>query len=252
MSKVTIFAYTLTLRGHSKTLQLAEKHNRRLIAAEVGSYRKINGEKTHLNRELVKISGVSSEEVVLKILRDKGLDLDHHLYKKKNRGFAVELLFTVTAGHECDFNAMYADCLEWLKKYYPECPIVHAVVHHDEGSPHMHVILVPLVQGKLKADQVTGYKGISYKRNTSLFDYLDKKYGLTFPVYLKGAEKKAGAEIAIDRFRELPEAIAIKLLMQPIIQSIYARPEAYLHALGVQHKEVQHKEVQMSMKTTPT
>ena len=111
----------------------------------------------------------------------------------------------------------------------------------------MHVILVPLVNGNLKADQVTGYKGISYKRNTSLFDYLDKKYGLTFPVYLKGAEKKAGAEIAIDRFKELPEAIAIRLLIQPIIQSIYARPEPYLHALGVQHQEVL-----MSLKTTPT
>ena len=247
MSKVTIFAYTLTLRGHSKTLHLAEKHNCRLIAVEVGSYGKINGEKTHLNRELVKITGESSEDVVLKILRDKGLDLNHYSYKKKNRGFAVELLFTVTAGHECDFNAMYADCLEWLKNYYPECPIVHAVIHHDEGLPHMHVILVPLVQGKLKADQVTGYKGISYKRNTSLFDYLDKKYGLTFPVYLKGAEKKAGAEMAIDRFKELPEAVAIKLLIQPIIQSIHARPEPYLHALGVQHKEVL-----MTMKTTPT
>ncbi len=247
MSKVTIFAYTLTLRGHSKTVHLAEKHNCRLIAAEIGSYGKINAEKSHLNRELVKISGGSSEEVVLKILRDKALDLDHYSYKKKNRGFAVELLFTVTAGHDCDFNAMYTDCLEWLKNYYPECPIVHAVVHHDEGSPHLHVILVPLVNGKLKADEVKGYKGISTKRNTSLFHYLDKKYGLTFPVYLKGAEKKAGAEIAIDRLMGLPEAIAIKLLTQPIIQSIHARPEAYLHALGVQHKEVLTR-----MKTTPT
>ena len=247
MSKVTIFAYTLTLRGNSKTLHLAEKHNCRLIASENGSYGKINGEKTHLNLELVKISGGSTEEVVLKILRDKGLDLDHYSYKKKNRGFAVELLFTVTAGHECDFNAMYADCLEWLRNYYPECPIVHAVVHHDEGSPHMHVILVPLVNGKLKADEVKGYKGISNKRNKSLFDYLDKKYGLTFPVYLKGAEKKMGAEIAIGRYMELPEADVKNLFMQATIQSIHARPEPYLYALGVEYKEIL-----MSMKTTPT
>jgi hypothetical protein len=247
MSKVTIFAYTLTLRGQSKTLHLAEKHNCRLIAAEVGGYGKINGEKTHLNLELVKISGGSSEEVVLKILRDKGLDLDHYSYKKKNRGFAVELLFTVTAGHECDFNAMYADCLEWLRNYYPECPIVHAVVHHDEGSPHMHVIIVPLVNGKLKADEVKGYKGVSNKRNTSLFDFLDKKYGLTFPVYLKGAEKKMGAQIAIGKYMELPVADVKNLFMQATIQSIHARPEPYLYALGVEYKEIL-----ISMKTTPT
>jgi 5S rRNA maturation endonuclease (ribonuclease M5) len=72
-----------TLRGHSKTVHLAEKHNCRFIAAEIGSYGKINAEKSHLNRKLVKLSGGSIEEVILKILRDKALDLDHYSYKRK-------------------------------------------------------------------------------------------------------------------------------------------------------------------------
>ena len=176
MSKVTIFAHTLRLKGHARTLTLAEKHNRRLIAQEIGCYGGIDGSRTQSNLELVKLNGCSYEEAALAALSSSGLNLDHYSYRKKNRGFAVELVFSVTSGHYCDFNAMYADSLGWLRAYYPECPIIHAVVHHDEDTPHMHVILIPLFNGKLQADKVRGYKGISRKRNVSLFEFLDKGF----------------------------------------------------------------------------
>jgi hypothetical protein len=247
MSKVTIFAHNLRLNGHKKTLALAEKHNCRLIAQEIGGYCGIDGRRTLLNLELVSLNGSSYEEEVHRVLRSLGLDLSHYSYRKKNRGFAVELIFSVTAGHHCDFNAMYADSLGWLRNYYPESHIIHAVVHHDEDTPHMHVILVPIVNGRLDANAVCGYKGVSRKRNIALFEYLDKRYGLTFPVYLKGAEKKAGAALAINRYQRLPEAEIKNVLEQPFLQSIYARPEPYLYALGITYEEVL-----ASIKTTPT
>ncbi len=247
MSKVTIFAHNLRLNGHKKTLALAEKHNCRLIAQEIGGYGGIDGRRTLLNLELVSLNGSSYEEEVLRVLRSLGLDLSHYSYRKKNRGFAVELIFSVTAGHRCDFNAMYANSLDWLRNYYPESHIVHAVIHHDEDTPHMHVILVPIVNGRLDADKICGYKGVSTKRNISLFEYLDKRYGLTFPVYLKGAEKKAGAALAINRYQRLPESEIKNVLEHPILQSIFARPEPYLYALGISYEEVL-----ASIKTTPT
>ena len=247
MNKVTVFANTLFLNGHTKTLDLAEKHNRRLIASEIGGYGSIDGRRSHLNVELVRLDGPSFEEVIMGILRSKVLDLNHYSFKKKNRGYAVELLFSVTSGHQCDFNSMYADSLGWLRAYYPECPIIHAVVHHDEDTPHMHVVLVPLFNGKLQADKIRGYKGVSKKRNVSLFEYLDERYGLTFPVYLKGAEKKAGAALAIKRYQRLPEAQVKGLLELPILQAIYSRPEPFLHAFGITYEEVL-----ASIGTTPT
>lgn len=247
MSKVTVFANTLFLSGHKRTIELTEKHNRRLIAAEFGDYGSIDGRRTHLNVELVRLDGSSFEEVIMGILRSKGLDLDHYSYRKKNRGYAVELVFSVTSGHNCDFNNMYADSLGWLRSYYPECPIIHAVIHHDEDTPHMHVVLVPLFNGKLQADKIRGYKGVSKKRNVSLFRYLDKRYGLTFPVYLKGAEKKAGAALAIRHYQKLPEAQVKGLLEQPVLQAIYSRPEPFLHAFGITYEEVL-----ASIGTTPT
>ena len=247
MSKVTIFSRNLRLTGHSRTLVLAQKHNQRLIVQEIGAYGGIDGSQIAFNLELVTLNGKSYEEAVLDVLRAHGLDLDHYNYRKKNRGYAVELVFSVTAGHHCDFNAMYADSLGWLKSYYPECQIIHAVIHHDEDTPHMHVILVPLVNGKLQAAKISGYTGVSQKRNLSLFEYLDKRYGLTFPVYLKGAAKKAGVKLAIQRYQTMPSYEIKRVLEQPILNSIYARPEPYLYAFGIGYDEVV-----ASLETTPT
>jgi len=111
----------------------------------------------------------------------------------------------------------------------------------------VHVVLVPLFNGKLQADKIRGYKGVSKKRNLSLFEYLDERYGLTFPVYLKGAEKKAGASLAIKHYQKLPEAQVKGLLEQPVLQAIYSRPEPFLHAFGITYEEVL-----ASIGTTPT
>lgn len=247
MSKVTIFARNLRLSGHSRTLDLAEKHNKRSIVQEIGGYGGIDGSKTALNLELVSLNGKSYEEATLDVLRSLGLNLEHYSYTKKNRGYAVELVFSVTTGHQCDFNAMYADSLGWTRNYYPECPIIHAVIHHDEDTPHMHVILVPIVNGKLDANKITGYVGVSRNRNLSLFKFLDKRYGLTFPVYLKGALKKAGANLAIQQYLKLPDSAIRSVLDESIQRSISARPEPYLYAFGIGYDEVVD-----SLKTTPT
>jgi hypothetical protein len=152
--------------------------------------------------------------------------------------YAVEFLFTVTAGHQCDFESMYRDSLDWLKSYYPECPIVHAVIHFDEGTPHMHVILVPLLGGQLQADKIKGYKRKSQARNKALFKQLDKKYGLTFPKYLKGHEKKLGAEMALNVIKTLTGADIRNLLIEPLTFAVHARPEGFLHTLGISYEDV--------------
>ncbi len=238
MIKLTIFGHSLTLAGLKKSLPLADLHNNRQISAENGAYGDIDPSRSHLNVHLVNSGDLSYTEAVKAYLSRAGLDLNHFSYKKKNRGYAVEFLFTVTAGHQCDFESMYRDSLEWLKSYYPECPIVHAVIHFDEGTPHMHVILVPLLGGQLQADKIKGYKGKSQARNKSLFKQLDKKYGLTFPRYLKGHEKKVGAEMALNKIKTLTGADIRDLLIEPVTYSIYARPEGYLHALGISYEDV--------------
>lgn len=247
MNTLTIFVQSLRLKGPKNALEVTERHNRRLIAGEFGGYGRIDVTRSPLNMELIPLNGISLEERVKKIIADKGIDLNHYQLKKKNRGYAIEFIFTVTSGHQCDFNAMYAQCLEIMGEYYPECPVVHAVIHHDEDTPHMHVIVVPFKDGKLQGDKVKGYKGVSQARNRFFFDKLNPTHGLTFPAYFKGSLKKRAVELALQGYRRLPDSDLRNFLDSGISQAIHSRPEPFLVALGITYDQVL-----VSNETTPT
>ena len=234
MNKLTIKAHLLRLTGSARTLRLAEAHNmRRMVAVSCA----IDPLRSHLNMEMVPLGPTSLEERVISILNHQGLDLSHYSYKKKNRGYGVELLFTVTDGFVCDFYSLFSDCIDWLRSYHPESVIAHAIIHFDEKTPHMHVVLVPIVDGKLQADKVRGYKECNAARSISLFEYLDPDYGLGFPIFLKGAAKKMGAEKAIRRYKSLPEGEIRGMLDQCVIQAIHSRPEPFMFAMKMPMKE---------------
>jgi hypothetical protein len=234
MNKLTIKAHLLRLTGKARTLRLAEAHNLRKMAASNSA---IDQRKSHLNTELVPMGSASLEDKVISILTARGIALDSYRLKMKNRGYAVELLFTVTDGYVCDFYSLYSDCLDWLKSYHPESVIAHAVVHLDEKTPHMHVVLVPIVDGKLQADKVRGYRQLNSLRSISLYEYLDPEYGLSYPAFLYGASKKYGAEKAIRIYRSLPDGQVRRVLDQAIIQAIHGRPEPFMHAMKIPLKE---------------
>jgi hypothetical protein len=238
MQKINIKAHVLKLNGHKKTLFLAHAHNTRVTSKRLFGYGKIDPELTHLNIELVSCDE-SFEDKAIEIVKKTVSDFDtNKKYRNSNRGFAVEFVFTVSAGFNCDFYAFYIDCLEWLKSYLPNCPIVHAVIHFDEGIPHMHVIIVPFLDGRLQASKVSGYIATSTERNISVFNYLGKKYGLTYPMYLRGAAKRTGIKLAIEAYNSLSHEEAIKVLSQTVIPSIYNNPEVFLHALDIGYEKV--------------
>jgi hypothetical protein len=234
MNRLTIKADLLRLAGNTRTLRLAEAHNMRRMARGNSA---IDPLRSHLNMELVPLGPNSLQEKVISILKDIGLNLSHYSYKKKNRGYGVELLFTVTDGYDCDFYSLFIDCIDWLRSYHPESVIAHAIIHFDEKTPHMHVVLVPIVDGKLQADKVRGYREFNTVRSISLFEYLDPDYGLGFPIFLKGAAKKMGAEKAIRRYKSLQEGEIRGMLDRCVIQAIHSRPEPFMFAMKVPMKE---------------
>lgn len=229
MHKLTVRAYVLRLEGAKHTLKLAESHNVRKIPYGA---QHIDSSESYLNTELVPLGSLSLHETVLSIIRSKGIDTNHYNLKKKNRGYGVEFLFSVTDGYVCDFYCLYSDCIDWLKIYYPESVVVHAVIHFDEKTPHLHVVVVPIVSGELQADKVRSYKTANV-RAMSLFEYIDPAYGFSVPAFLQGAAKKRGADKAIRAYRELPDSKIRGMLDRAIIQAIHSRPEPFMVGMGM-------------------
>lgn len=239
MSKISIQLNSLKRNGKSRSIKLADAHNTRKIATEYGPYGSIDASRIPLNLELIRLKGVPLEVAVDETLNSLGIDINNPRIRAKNRGLATEAIFTVTAGHKCDYNALYSDCLGWVRTYYPECPILYAVIHHDEDTPHMHVIFVPISDGKLQADKIRGYKGISRSRESSLVNFLHPKYGLSPIPYLQKANKKAGVNLALELTRAILDSAPLTPIKEVVMKSIAARPEPYLQAMGISYSMLQ-------------
>lgn len=235
MSILTVRSHLLRLLGASRSLELAEKHNTRTLYAINGSSGDIDLSLTSENLELVPLGKVSLREKVLQALKDRGIDPGARELRKKNRGFAIEFVFSCTSGHKTNFDALYAEALEWLTRSLPECPVVHAVIHYDQGSPHMHAIVVPIKDGRLQADAIRGYKQISKQRNHSLYRFLKGDYGLDYPERLRGIRKLIGADMAISAMHQLTPEELLKRIRLELEGAIFSRPEPFLAALGIDY-----------------
>jgi len=238
MNKINLKVHLLRLNGNKRTLLLAELHNTRKTSNALFGYGNIDPSKSHLNIELVSCDG-SFEDKAIEIVKNTVNDFyQDGRYKSLKRGYGLEFVFNVTSGFVCDFYSLYSDCLDWLKSQLPQCPIIHAVIHMDEGTPHMHVILVPILDGRLQADSVRGFKYVNNERNILLFEYLKDKYDLTYPIYLRGAAKKAGVKLALEALERLSKDDAMKVLNKTAISSINSNPEVFLRELGIGYEVV--------------
>ena len=235
MSILTVRSHVLRLTGNSRTLQLAEKHNTRTLYPHTGMVGDIDLSQTPQNLELIPLGRRSLTDTVFAALRDRGIDPASPVLCRRGRGFAIEFVFSCTSGHRTNFDALYAEALEWLIRSLPESPVVHAVIHFDQGSPHMHAILVPIKDGRLQADVIRGYKQISKERNHSLYGFLKGNYGLHYPERLRGVRKVIGADLAINKARQFSPEDLLNMIHLELEAAIQARPEPFLSALGISY-----------------
>lgn len=82
---------------------------------------------------------------------------------RKNAVVLAELLFT--ASHEFfenmtddEIRQFFQECYDFACKKYGQENIISAVVHMDEKTPHMHLELVPIKDGKLNARELFNHK----------------------------------------------------------------------------------------------
>ena len=186
-------------------IELACRHNFRAICAEIGGYKKIDPTRSHLNKVL--IGGTDID--ILKKEHQKILST----YTRKIRKDAVTLIeavFSPSFDFEGDFEGLCQESLDWLKTYL-RIPILSAVTHHDERLPHIHVLMVPLKDGKLSAKEVIGYKNQLYEFKREFFNKVGKKYGLIDLETERRLSPKERGDIAsylLDELIRFPEKLS--------------------------------------------
>ena len=103
----------------------------------------------------------------------------------------IELIFTSDKDFfdklsPADERKFFEESLKFTQEYFGEKNIFSAVIHKDETTPHMHVNLVPIKDGKLSAKIVIGNR----KDLENMQDKFYKKISKTFPELERGRKKK--------------------------------------------------------------
>lgn len=175
---------------------------------------------TKLARSLLKSAGLGNG-VGLKPLR-------------KNAVYAIEILFSLPANFTGDHQAYFLECLSWITTEFCDPELVLAAhVHQDEGAPHMHVLILPLLQGKMCASKLLGNRKQIQAYQDSFYTAVASRHG--FPSIRNKTPqltRKDHAQRVIRHIRTQHPELLQSPLWQVFRDKILKDPDSFLDALG--------------------
>ena len=207
------------------------RHNARELQAEigVGADSGIDASRIHLN---VTLHGPATADGVASAARDA---MREHgiVAPRKNATLGIEIVASLPAGLLIDHLAYFRDTAAWAQQHYG-VPLLSAIVHNDESSPHLHLVLLPVRDGKLVGSELLGNRATMKAMQKDFHEQVAKQYGLRMPAAKKrhsAAQRAAGIALLRDTLQAnsgLTER-AIDALLVPHAKN----PEPLLVALGL-------------------
>lgn len=154
----------------------AARHNLREIQRELGPGSNIDIERSDLNEVLAGPSDAAEVASAYEgVLRDAGIEK-----VRKNAVLVVEAMVSLPSGCDGKSSAFFRDSLAWIRRYLGGV-VFSAVVHRDEAQQHMHVLIVPIIEGRLRGRDYIGDINRLQTIQGNFFASVASRYGLTRP-----------------------------------------------------------------------
>jgi len=152
---------------HSKEeMQRAYKHNYR----HDGYYAcNVDAKKSHLNEQLIG----SAEESYEKAFERRISSCEYHKTHDIRKNAILAYSFCMGIGFEdmperFDYDKWKKKNIDFLCNEFSSANVISAILHRDEGKPHIHAIVIPISDGKLSSR--------SYLPTRRCFVELHKRY----------------------------------------------------------------------------
>lgn len=159
-------------------MEPALKHNLRELLAERGPYGNIDPRKAPDNYVLrgpsTSVDAMADVDKIISSADTGGKKL------RRDAVWGIELIFTALPKTGANFRSYFEDCTKWAEEEF-KVPVLSSVVHLDQGAPHCHVLLVPLIRSKMNGGRVYGNKATMVARLSSFYEAVGRRYGLTRP-----------------------------------------------------------------------
>lgn len=212
-------------------IEVAARHNHREILAELGAARggHIDAARVGLNRVLRGCDTAASvASQAKKMMDDAGVKP-----LKRTAVMALEIIFGLPPQSTIDHDQFFCESVQWAEKYFA-VPIISAIVHNDEAAPHCHVLLLPLVDGRMVGSDLMGGRAKLLAMQNDFHAQVGQLHGLTRQAAQKrhsAATRQQAIDLAFDVLEAnsgLSDAVLLALLTPHM-----GNPEPLLLAMGL-------------------
>lgn len=224
---------SLSRQGGRKpsTLASAARHNLREIQAELGAHSHIDSSRTHLNQVLVGPSdAVGVVNLAEALMLGAGIQV-----ARLRRDFcqAVEIVFSLPADTNVDVPAFFRRCIQWAAERFGAGAVLSAVIHHDEAAPHAHVLVSPIVDGKMRGSELIARMALARLR-TSFEVLVGRPFKLALPpARLAGEPRRLAIDAVLERLQRSDDVVLQSAIWPTVRTLIEADPRPFVAALGV-------------------
>ena len=219
------------LKGVS-IIKVAARHNRRAIQAETGASGNIDPTRSHLNETL---AGPSSADEVAQLAKDL-MAAAGVTKPRKDAVMGIEIVFSLPPAHTIDDKAYFSDCTAWAGAYFGGVKnILSADIHRDEAALHCHVLILPLIDGRMNGSDMIGGKQKVTAMQTQFHQSVAARYGLhKAPARLNSAAKLAASVAVIKKLRQTGDKALQSAAWPNIRAGIENDPRPYLLSMGIE------------------
>lgn len=212
-------------------IEVAARHNHREILAELGSAPDghIDPARVGLNRVLCgnnTAAAVASHAKTL--MDDAGIKA-----MRRDAVRALEIIFSLPPDSPIDRDRFFNESVRWAGQYFA-APVISAIVHNDEAAPHCHVLLLPLVDGRMVGSDLMGGRAKLQAMQADFHAQVGQRHGLTRQATQKrhsAATRKQAIDSAFDMLEAnsgLNSAL-LRVLLGPHVKN----PEPLLLTMGL-------------------
>lgn len=218
------------LRGATKIL-VASRHNKRTTQSEVGTSAHIDPTRTGQNLTL---HGPDTPEQVAGLA--KALMASAGVTSLKVTAVVgLEVVYSLPTAWSGPMDQFFRDCLAWTAENFGGLAnVLSADVHLDEAAPHMHVLILPLVGGRMNGSSLFGNRPRLLALHEGFHAAIGARYGLAKGSgRLTGLAKEKTAQNVIQRLRGVNDAALASCLWAELREAIEANPTPFAAALGL-------------------
>ena len=225
----------------------ASRHNKREIWAECDGRGPIVPSRSHLNYPLY--GGATPQEVsatATSLMARAG-------YEKlnKNAVVAIEVVFSLPPTSSINVRDYFTASLSWAACHFGGWDnVLSADVHLDERAPHCHVLLLPMLNGRMNGSDMVGYGHAFNRHSASFYDTVASKFGLALPPKpLTRPERRDATATVIRALRRLGDGALRSPVWPAVRAAIDDDPRPFLYELGIDFEPRRHAKLETRSNT---